>query len=110
MHFHTPHIKKSEKRKASITSVGAEDEASAPIEKKTTKSKKKAKMTKHPKVKKDKSITPEATLVQHSSPPRALSRSLSLSQPSPPTMSRADSALEMSVPPHSSSSSYTHIH
>jgi hypothetical protein len=98
MHFHTPHIKKSEKkRKQSLDSVATEDEAPAPIEKKTSKSKKRAKTTK--KAKKDKAVTPDHTFAQYSRSSPASSRSASvLSAPSPPIMSRADSALDMYVP------------
>jgi hypothetical protein len=102
MHFPTPHLpgkKSDKKRKASLDSVAAEDEAPAPIAKKVSKSKKKAKKTQS---KKDKTATPEPALAlaqqQHtpSSPPPSRSPSLTAL----PTLPREDSGTtEMSVSP-----------
>jgi len=72
MHFHTPHLTKSSKRKASVTSAASED---APVEKKAPKQKK----TKQPKQKKPKakrrSKTPDDPHPQPETP--VLSRSAS---------------------------------
>jgi hypothetical protein len=99
MHFPTPHLpgkKSDKKRKASLDSVAAEDEAPAPIAKKVSQSKKKAKKTQ---AKKDKTATPEPALPQQhtpSSPPPSRSPSLTAL----PTLPREDSGTtEMSVSP-----------
>ncbi|KAF2827297.1 hypothetical protein CC86DRAFT_381335 [Ophiobolus disseminans] len=103
MHFHTPHLKKSEKRKASITSAHSED---APVEKKATKPKK-VKTTKPPKQKQLKALrrtqTPEDP---HPQPPTpTLSRSASLdavntTSPPPPPPDDAMLAKSPKAPPH----------
>lgn len=83
MHFHTPHLKKSEKRKASTDAVVIEDE---PVlaKKKVTKPKKN-KTAKQPKVAKQKarskSKTPEDP---HPQPSPSLSRSPTPTMASPP--------------------------
>jgi hypothetical protein len=94
MHFSTPHLKKSDnKRKASLDSLAPQDAAPVPIEKKTSKSKKKAKTTK---AKKDKTAMPDDTLVHHatSSSPPARSRSPSLT-----ALPRKDSGTDLYVLP-----------
>jgi hypothetical protein len=91
MHLHTPHITKGGKRKASIDSVVVEDEA--PTEQKITKSKRKTRKTKQPKVKTDQehtvSKTPEEPQPQPQSDP-----SLSPSRTASPVISRKDSMQE----------------
>jgi hypothetical protein len=92
MHIPTPHLKKSDsKRKASLDSLAPEDDAPVLIEKKTPKSKKKAKTIKG---KKDKTAMPDDTLMHHatSSPPPPRSRSPSLT-----ALPRIDSGTEMYV-------------
>jgi hypothetical protein len=99
MHFHTPHINRGGKRKASLDSVVVEDEA--PTEKrkiaKSKKKAKKAKKTQQPTMTTDQE-DPMPTTLEESEPQAQQQPTLSPSRSASPTKSRKDSMHEPYVP------------
>lgn len=101
MHFPTPHLKKSEKRKASNDSGGDENDG-AVLERKLTRKERKAKRAKEEKHEERNEEVPETSMVPEHEPIERTSSPLSLrsttsSQISPAT-TRKDSAQEPSSP------------